>query len=267
MDIGYRCYVVQPKTLKLAERMALAEKIYAQAHAEVFLASDFDEFYKSVFEPHTIQTKIMVYQYNDEVIGYATFQVCEVKKSTGQFYVMMSEMCLKQHFCHHFARPAQFFLKEATKFLISHPAEKVYIVDTLVSPLIYKKTCRISHHIYPTYNKKMPSHLEEITQITAQKLHWNTYKEQDCLVRQVNWKVKKSYTLYDRANDEHKEFYCKVVPNFAQGNGLVIIIPVTFFNITISVIKAMYRYKNYLLEDCKTFFQNGFEVLSKRQHK
>lgn len=259
MDDNFNSVVIEPKQMEIAKRLHLAKKVYNDAHRFVFNGINFHEFFHTVFLPDTIQTKIILYKHHEEIIGYSTFQVYEIKKSQLQFYIVMSEMCLKESAYQHRIHPIDFFVKESAKFIFQNPLAKVFLIDTLVSPLIYKKVCHTAFEIYPVYNKNFPKKLIKICGIVAKKFHWKIYSAGKYIVRKLKWKVKQQYFLQDNSNDPNKKYYSSLVPDFSTGKGLVIVIPITFANVIASILKsAFYRVARYSIHTWKSTIISRF---------
>lgn len=242
---GIREYTFEPKKLTSAQRLSLAKKVFKNAHKEVFNGVTFREFYYAVFIPPTVQTKIRIYILKNNVIGYSTFQLYKIKKSKLHCYVIMTEVCSKET-AHHI-NPIHFFVKEAAKFIFLNPFAIVFMVDTLMSPIIYKKLCHTAFEIYPVYNKEVPSKLTKLCRIMAKIFHWNFKSYGKYIIRRLSWRVKNKYVLQDKSFDPNKEYFSSILPDFELGKGLVIIIPVTLFNIIATLIKtSTHHYYNKL---------------------
>lgn len=241
MNGGLRFYVFDPKKMEAKERLRLAKQVFHEAHKEVFKGMTFHEFYHVVFTPPTVQTKIKIYIRGNKIIGYSTFQLYFIKKIKFHCYIAMTELCLKESHSH-YIHPIQFFIKESAKFIFLNPFAKIYMVDTLVSPVIYKKACHTTFEIYPVYNKKIPSKLVKLCRIVAKMFNWNCKFVGKILVRSLNWKVKNKFVLRDASKDPNKEYFSSIIPDFTIGKGLIIIIPITFINVIATMIKTFIRY-------------------------
>lgn len=246
------CYTIEPKKMDVAQRRNLAKKVYNEAHQAVFNGVSFEDFYHTVFTPHTVQTKIMIYSHGEEIIGYSTFQLYKLKQKRVPIYITMTEMCLKEKAYQYHIHPIGFFVKESAKFIFQHPLENVYMVDTLVSPVVYKKLCQTAYQIYPIYNKPVPSNLAGLSRRVAKFFHWHFKTAGNFIIRRLKWKVKKQYVAKDTSVDPNKEYFSSLVPDYRLGKGLVVVVPITIFNIIATIIKTgVYRIQHILFEFLK----------------
>jgi hypothetical protein len=241
MHGGLRFLVIEPKKINTTQRLYLAKQVFKEAHREVFKGMTFHEFYHVVFTPPTVQTKIKIYLRDNKIIGYSTFQLYVIKKIKFQCYIAMTELCLKESHSH-YIHPIQFFINESAKFILLNPFTKIYMVDTLVSPVIYKKACQTTFEIYPVYNKVIPAKLVKLSRIVAKIFHWNYKSLGKIIIRSLNWKVKNKYFLQDSSKDPNKDYFSSIIPDFSLGKGLVIIIPITFINVIATSIKTLVRH-------------------------
>ncbi len=229
-------YIIEPKKMSPVERDLLAKKVFSEAHSHIFDGVDFEGFYHTVFSPESIRTKIILCEKNGKIFAYASFQLYRVKlKNKKTIYIIMSEIGKKKGSA---SVLTNFILKETVKQKILKFTKKIFIIDTLISPNIYIKSCRIVPTIYPKHNAKTPEKLMNLLLEIAKYFNWTIDIKNNAMVRHLQWRVKERFLIKNTENDLKNiplNYYTKIVPDCHVGKGLVIVIPVTLHNIFFSI--------------------------------
>jgi hypothetical protein len=230
-------YVVEPEKMNASEKLLLAQKVYTEAHNKVFRGTNFLDFYKTVFSPPTLLTKIKIYTNGKQIIGYSSFQVYEIKHHKETMQIIMSEMCMviPQQ------QPTLFVMMESIKYWMKNLNKNLFILDTLISPFIYKKCCAMAYELYPRHSNKTPSSLMKVILGAANAFDWDINMTQHGIVRRLKWKVDKHYLenhSLSNGKNPHLTYYNNVVPDCDTGKGLVIIVPATLANAVGSIVKT-----------------------------
>lgn len=239
-------FVVNPKKMPERERITLAKEVYQQAHSKIFDGASFEEFYHTVFTPSTVCTKVKIFTDQQQIIGYCSFQVYAVKHAEKTVHVVMSEMGMIKFTQH----PSYFIMREVSKFQLLHQDKPTFILDTLISPFIYRKCCKKVYEIYPKRNVDTPTQIMSLIKSIGANFNWNVKLEKNAVIRSLKWKVRKDYiATHPERNliDPNVEFYHAHVPDYDAGKGLVVVIPVSTLNIAMSVTKIFLGYTNYAL--------------------
>lgn len=243
MDKTQDYVIINPKIMAEEARKKLAWQVFSEAHVRIFAEPGFDEFYKTVFTPSTYSSTIILYAHDNKFIGYTTFQVFQIKLDKEESFIIMCEMGIsdteEKFIIHH---PSHLIVKEVSKFAMQHLSAKIYIIDALVSPFLYRRACNMLQEIYPRENIEFPETMLKVINQAANHFHWEIEQKQNAIVRHhLKWRLHQNYLECVPLHklDNNSNFYKKLVPKCASGDGLVIIIPVTLFNVMFSIKKTL----------------------------
>lgn len=248
MDKHAKFVVFNCNELDVETKIKLAEKIYSEAHRKIFDSPGFSEFYKTVINPPTVSTKLLVYYLNDRVVGYTSFHLYKIHCEQSPVYIAMSEIGLSVSVKKFSLSPFEFVVKELAKWAIKNPLAKKFMVDTLISPQVYSRVCEITYQMYPTLKRSISSPHQQLVDQVANYFNWETENNSGAIVRHLNWRVNSRYlALNNVRRNDNLQFYLKRVSDCQQGNGLVVVIPVTIKNMILTLGKIYNRHCSLFL--------------------
>lgn len=222
-------FCILPKEMSNVERTKLAKRVYHEAHCRIFDGTSFEEFYNTVFMPATEYTKLMILTYAGQVTGYVSFHVYKVPVTDKSIYIVMTEMGTNKCVKH----PFDFLSKEILKYALLNIDKELYLVDTAITPYVYQKCCHKFNEIYPKYGIKTPEKVLTLLEQVGKHFHWQLDKNNDVLVRSLQWKIKNDYLIQHYQNsvaDVDISYYQNLVPNYQAGKGLIVAAPLSLTN-------------------------------------
>jgi hypothetical protein len=133
-----------------------------------------------------------------------------------------------------------FGFKEALKYRIKHPLCDLYYLGSFVHPSVLYMFSRYFSEYYPRADTPIPNKIRAFMLELAKGFHLEPVDEQDVLVRQVGWITKESSE--DRGfwlghTNPIVKYYIKTNPGYVRGNGLLTLVPLTFRNIFMSLVR------------------------------
>lgn len=133
-----------------------------------------------------------------------------------------------------------FGFSEAIKYRIKHPFCELYYLGSFVHPSVFYMFSRYFNEYYPRADNPVPERIKALMLELANMFHIEPADKQNLLVRQVGWRTKES--AEDRRYWQHHrnptvKFYIQTNPGYLNGKGLLILVPLTFGNILISLLR------------------------------
>lgn len=119
-----------------------------------------------------------------------------------------------------------FSFAAAIRTWLRHPMHKVYYLDTMLSPAMYRAMGKKVAFIYP--NRNMTQHDISVYQALVPNAEPSSWQGLNCLKtvgRATNYTAAEIASL-TTSNKAEIAFYCQLNPNFAQGTALLVLIPV-----------------------------------------
>ncbi|MEM7038175.1 MAG: hypothetical protein AAF570_14420 [Bacteroidota bacterium] len=223
---------IDPKTLNANQLHALTDELYA-IHARIFDNVDKAAFRKYVIEPPTYKTKIFrILNTSQDLVGYITFQVFSVKINGKENRIYRTEVgMLPAYRGNNLSLRTLFW--ESLKEFVRSGFKKSYFVATPVHPNAYCSAARQMRRLYPRPNQpltqKSNGNMSKISkalglQPSFNGSHWS---------QKVGWIVRNSPEQTQRiknSDDPYVQFYLENNPGYAEGNGMLMVVPIAVDN-------------------------------------
>lgn len=127
------------------------------------------------------------------------------------------------------------------KYKLRHPSEKMYITGYMANPILYSMICKYTHKVYPKAGIKVPDCIHELRgklisyyglqkKVIAPfvlKIHF-----------QVHMNTKDEKRIYE-SKDRDIKYYLQLNPDFQNQVGIMTLVPVTWYNVSISALRAL----------------------------
>lgn len=127
------------------------------------------------------------------------------------------------------------------RYRLMHPTEKMYITGYMANPILYSMICRYTHKVYPKAGVPVPQHIHDLRDKLLQ-FYGMTKKVIRPFVLRIHFQVHLSDKDKQRiftSTDKNVLFYLNLNPDFQQQAGVMTIVPVTWYNISVSAIRAL----------------------------
>ncbi|MBS1212559.1 MAG: hypothetical protein H6R26_1176 [Proteobacteria bacterium] len=228
---------VDPSTLDGAQRQELSEMLY-RIHAKIFSGLDEKGFDHYVVNSPAAATRIFLYRDKQkQLVGYLGVHRFEKNAAEQPVVIFRAEAGLLPGYRQRDAN-LSFWLLEAARFKVFNPRKSVYFLYAPVSPSFYAMVARHSYQIYPRHDAAIPSRILTLMTQFAQQFGLNQADEENPLIRQVGWITKATGSetqFWQSSPNPHVRFYIHTNPKFAEGNGLLTLIPITLVNLALSL--------------------------------
>lgn len=216
--------------MKITEKDQLTDRLYA-IHEQIFSGVSKEDFRKYVIEPDSRFTRIRLYtdpQGNDA--GYLSFQVFEASRKRRDPLVIRTEVgFLPNYRRYNITLPT--LVRSALAFQLSTLMRKGYFVATPVHPTPYRLGLAQLPEVWPHPEKPMPEKIRNVIGSLKAALDLHQVENGGEFSCQVGWKVKESQILKDRIQsrkDPVTRFYLSQNPDYSEGNGMLMVVPLTF---------------------------------------
>lgn len=240
--------VIDPSRLSIEEKESFIDSLY-QLHSRIFDGVERDSFVSYVVDSPADLTRIRVYKNQmDEWIGYCAVHCFNKRVFARPFIIFRAEAGILREYRGR-SQTLWFGFSEAIKYRIKHPFCSLYYLGSFVHPTIFYMFSRYFNEFYPRADVTMSEGIKKFMLELANIFHIEPVEGQDVLVRQVGWITKES--TEDRnfwQNHTHPmvKFYIKTNPGYVKGNGLLTLVPLTFENIFMSLVRFL---KNKLVRE------------------
>ena len=232
-----RICAVQPAHLTMEQADQLVDQLY-DVHTRIFSGVSKVDFVRYVLFPEARYTKIYLYKNADsDIVGYLAAHYFErvvdgrkVLIARGENGVLPAYRC---HWTNTFI-----MIKEGLRLKMRYPFRKAYYLGCFVYPVIYSIFARYAHKFYPNPNYEIPPTVEQQLYILADCFHLPKVDAANKLIRQVGWVTRDTATCCERLQNSKRksiQFYLQQNPNYAKGNGLLTLFPLTYKNILLSI--------------------------------
>jgi hypothetical protein len=235
--------VVMPSNLSEAERAELVERLYS-VHKRIFSGVSVEEFRSHVVEPPAETTVIQTYAMRDgEFVGYCAFH-CFRREVRGQnAIVLRAEAGLIPEFRGRGATYA-FGMMHAAAEMLRHPFTPVYYLGTLVHPSSYHLFCKYFPKLFPHPGYTTSQDLKDVAYKLIQSFPDPPVTADDPFIRDVGWvtiETPQEQALTAACDRRDLQFFRKRNPGYPKGHGLVVVVPITFANITVALLIRLHE--------------------------
>ena len=236
--------VIDPSKLSIDEKESFIDSLY-QLHSKIFDGVERDSFVSYVVDSPAEWTRIRIYKNSmGEWVGYCAVHRFRNLIFDRPYVIIRAEAGILREYRGR-SQTLWFGFSEAIKYRITHPFCALYYLGSFVHPSVLHMFSRYFREYYPRADTPIPEQIKLFMLELANIFHIEPVDKQDVLVRQVGWITKES--TEDRCfwqNHTHPivKFYIKTNPGYVSGNGLLTLVPLTFSNILLSLIRFM-KYK------------------------
>jgi len=234
--------IVDPSSLAIAKKESFVESLY-QLHSKIFEGVEKQDFIAYVVEsPAAEWTRIRIYKNNmDEWVGYCAAHRFKVNVFNQPCVIMRAEAGILREYRGR-SKTLWFGFSQAMSYRMRHPFCALYYLGCFVHPSVSYMFSRYFGEYYPRADAPIPAQIKDFLSELAGIFHLEAVAGRDVLVRKVGWITKES--AKDRSfwqNHTHPmvKFYLKTNPGYIGGDGPLMLVPLTFRNIIISLVKYL----------------------------
>ncbi len=216
-----------PARMSPEARQALSQRLFA-IHSQIFDGVSPDAFHRYVVEPATRRTKIYLLTNGaGQDVGYLTFQQFDVQPSRRKHTVFRTEVGMLP--AYRGKNTAMRVLsREITLQYFRSGFRRSWFLATPIHPNPYCVIVNQGLRIWPRPEKKTPAPVRRIMNQLSQALDLKAVDAHPYR-RQVGWRVKLTPFEIERVRqrtDPASQFYLSQNPQFDQGDGMLILVPI-----------------------------------------
>lgn len=220
------------KNLTLEQKEGLTDRLFA-IHDQIFDGVSREDLRRYVIEPNSKLTKIWFFL-NDagQEVGYITFQVFETGSRRADPMVYRTEVGMLPAYRGNNAAMKVLFWQCALSYIQSL-FQTSYFLATPIHPNPYCAASKGTKHFYPRPNQETPAPILEVMKTLSERLGIQGGITDRPFEKHVGWIVRNSpeqRRKLETSIDPLVQFYLKENPDYAQGKGLMILIPICFAN-------------------------------------
>lgn len=231
--------VVVPSMLSPDEKEIFVDSLY-QLHTQIFDGVDKTIFISYVVDSPATLTRIRVYKNETgDWIGYCAVHRFDQSVFDRSCVVFRAEAGLLREYRGR-SLTLWFGFNEAIKYRLRHPFCSLYYLGSFVHPSVLYMFSRYFSEYYPRADSPLPDTVKHFMLELANIFHIKPVEGQSFLARQVGWITKESdedRRYWQQKEDPTVKFYIQTNPGYVDGNGLLTLVPLTFSNITMSLVR------------------------------
>lgn len=232
---------IEPSRLSPSARLLFGKRLYS-IHTEIFAGVSEQNFFEHVIDPPAERTKVQVYHgKNGGLVGYCALHRFIRSIRDRETIVLRVEAGLRPEYrgrgtAHWFGMIGALIEK------LRHPLTPVYYLGTLVHPSSYRFFSKYFPRVYPHPAHGMPEKIEALTLELAASFPDPPVDPADPLVRRVGWitiEESPDQALSAQENPPDVQYFKARNPGYPEGHGLVVLVPVTFSNVTRAILRRI----------------------------
>lgn len=228
-------------TLTQAQRDALGRDLY-DVHCRVFAGVGAEHFAAHVINPPAQRTVVELYLgASGQIVGYCAVHIYRRNAAGQDCIVIRAEAGLLPDYRGR-SSTYWFGMTLALAEKLAHPLTPVYYLGTLVHTSSYHLFCKYFPRVYPAPTGHMPAATRTLALDLIDSFDAPPVDATDPLVRDVGWitiETPQETRLRERHGLPDIDFFKSRNPGYRKGHGLVVLVPITFFNVTRAILTRL----------------------------
>ena len=233
--------VINPSSLASEDKERFADALY-QLHSRIFDGVTKDRFVSYVINSPADWTRIRIYtNAENNWVGYCAAHRSEIKVFDRPRVIFRAEAGILREYRGR-SKTLWFGFSEAIKYRVRHPFCDLYYLGSFVHPSVLYMFSRYFSQYYPRADTRIPESIKAFMLELARAFHIEETDDPNELVRDVGWITKESREdrcFWQNHENPVVKFYIKTNPGYVNGNGLLTLVPLTFSNTFLSLMKFM----------------------------
>lgn len=220
--------IVDPRALPPAERERFTEELYA-THDRIFAGVSRGSFTAYVVDSPAAYTRIQVFREGTEIVGYAAFHAFEQAVDGRPSLVLRAEAGLLPAY-RRCTRFGWFLAREAFMAIVRNPGKPVWGLSCATNPATYRTLARHTDQVWPHWERPTPAHVEQLMGDLAAQFGLRPVDPLRPGVYHVGWQTRQSASEardWRRCDHPASQLYVQRNPGYAEGHGLLLLIPLT----------------------------------------
>jgi len=203
------------------------------------------QFSRYLTRTDAVRTRVQVYRSErGALVGYCAVHLFEMESDKRVLAIFRAEAGLLAGY-RGTAMTLWFGAKEALRYKALHPFRTVALFAMPVHPSSYHLLSKYFWKCYPYPGRPIPHRWLAILLDLAQSSGVEATDPSDPMVRRVGWitiESKADAASWRASGHKDIQFYLSRNPDYAQGNGLAMIAPLTPTNLIVSLIQYLWHF-------------------------
>ncbi len=204
--------------------------------AACFAGISSDDYYQKYFaNADMFKRELRLFYANDKIVGYCLFAY---EKLANNVLARASAGFYPEY--RHGSQTLAFTVQQSLKYWLTHPWQRIYFADTMLSPAMYRAIAKRAGITYPSL--AYPDQGSALFSQFNREGEISPLTKTQCLVstgRKTQYSDKDIIAL--KTSDKAEiAFYCKVNPQFTEGKALFVIMPINLSQLVKTVIKNIF---------------------------
>ena len=232
-----RAEVVNPSGLSKEQLIPFIDKLFS-LHQHIFGGLDRDEFVALVIDSPCEWTRIRIYKNKqDEWVGFCAVHRYSFLVDNRKLAVFRAQAGILRSYRGR-SMTLWFGFSEAIKYHLQHPFRSVYYFGGFLHPSVLYLFSRYIHEFYPRPDIAIPEKTRRLMFVLADRFRMQPVAGQHELVRHFGARTLESQEdreYWQKNQNPTVKFYIATNPGYADGNALLALMPLTFYNISVSL--------------------------------
>lgn len=238
----FRTRTVDPAAIRDADRDRFVEDLW-RLNNKVFEGATLEQFLDNLFNPEARWLRVRIFEDADgRMVGYFATQFLDrsVDGRTVQIFRAQAAILPEYRGRH---STVSFGIAEAARYKLRHPFHEVFYFGMLLHPSSYHLLAKYFPEIHPSRTKALPENVRRLMVALADSFHEKAVSADKPLIRQVGWITRENPVAREqsRSAKADRAFFIDANPGYAQGHGLVTLVPLTFANLAVAASRFLVR--------------------------
>ncbi len=233
--------VINPETLSAAEKAAFADSLYA-LHSRIFDGVEKKRFVSYVIDSPAQWNRIRIYKnVKNDWVGYCAVHRFHVPVFNRPCVIVRAEAGILRKYRGR-SLTLWFGFAKAIQYRLRHPFSELYYLGTFVHPSVFYMFSRYFCEYYPRVDTPLPLQIKDLMLELAKIFQIKAVRGNNFLSREVGWITKESEAdslFWQKHTHPAVKFYLAANPTYAQGSGLLVLVPLTLSNISRSLTRFL----------------------------
>lgn len=200
------------------------------------------EFNRYFFSQHPDTMEVTFIWKDNNLAGFCTSAAYPRKLNGKKIVILRSAFGLLDEYKNG-RFPLHGLFYKYIRYKLRHPFTAVYVAGFMANPLMYAMICKYTLTCYPRRNKPAPPHIIDFKNSLLESMNL-LKKEEQPFVLKIHFQVKfKDADLqrFESSMDKDVNYFMSINPGYTNQMGVLVLIPVTFFNMSFTLFRYLTR--------------------------
>ncbi len=232
-----RAEVVDPSVLSEEQLSLFIDKLFS-LHQQIFGGLDKAEFMAFIIDSPSEWTRIRIYKNNqDEWVGFCAVHRYSFSVDKRNLAIFRAQAGILRAYRGR-SMTLWFGFSEAIKYHLLHLFRSVYYFGGFLHPAVLYMFSRYIHEFYPRPGIAIPAETKRLMIELAERFKMQPVEGQHELVRHIGARTLESgadQEFWHNHQNPTVKYFIAINPGYVNGNALLALMPLTFYNIFVSL--------------------------------